>query len=63
MRKIRIVVGFRRVHAGSQPLNMNIAPSFLKELRITVIVDYVNINKEEEIVRDDLRSIPDLKRS
>ena len=37
--KIRIVVGWRRVHAGSQPLNMNIGPSFASDARITPSVD------------------------
>ena len=41
VKKIKIVVGCRRVNAGTQPLNMNIAPSFLKELRITAMVDYL----------------------
>ena len=36
---IRIVVGCRRVHAGTQPLNMNIGPSFLKDVLITCSVD------------------------
>ena len=39
VRKMRIVVGWRRDHAGSQPLNMNIGPSFANEARITPIVD------------------------
>ena len=34
-----IVVGWRRVQAGTQPLNMNIAPSFFIEVRIICIVD------------------------
>ena len=42
VKKIKIVVGCRRVNAGTQPLNMNIAPSFLKELRITAMVDCLN---------------------
>jgi hypothetical protein len=39
VRKMRMVVGWRRDHAGSQPLNMNIGPSVANELRITPIVD------------------------
>jgi hypothetical protein len=38
---MRMVVGCRRVQAGTQPLNINIAPSFFNELLITPIVDYV----------------------
>jgi hypothetical protein len=37
---MRIVVGWRRVHAGNQPLNINMAPSAFIEARITPIVDY-----------------------
>lgn len=40
VKKIKIVVGCKRVKAGTQPLNMNIAPSFLREERITARVDY-----------------------
>lgn len=39
VRKIRIVVGWRRVHAGTQPLNMNIGPSFFIDCRMTARVD------------------------
>lgn len=39
VRKMRIVVGWRRVHAGSQPLNINIGPSFASDARITPSVD------------------------
>jgi hypothetical protein len=39
VRKIRIVVGWRRVHAGTQPLNMNIGPSFAMDFRMTARVD------------------------
>ena len=35
-----MVVGCRREKAGSQPLNMNIGPSFLREVRITPRVDF-----------------------
>ena len=37
--KMSIVVGCSLVHAGSQPLNMNIAPSFALERRISSMVD------------------------
>jgi len=36
---MRIVVGCRRVQAGTQPLNMNMAPSFFKEALITPMVE------------------------
>lgn len=36
---MRIVVGWRRDHAGSQPLNMNIGPSVAREERITPSVE------------------------
>lgn len=39
VKKMRMVVGWRRVHAGSHPLNMNIAPSFASDARITPSVD------------------------
>lgn len=38
VKKIKIVVGWSRVHAGTQPLNMNIAPSFFSEVLITPMV-------------------------
>ena len=47
-----MVVGCRRVHAGSQPLNMNIGPSFAKEARITPSVDL----KEVSIIRERCNS-------
>ena len=53
VKKIKIVVGCRRVNAGTQPLNMNIAPSFLKELRITAMVDCLN-SESVSGVRDEL---------
>jgi hypothetical protein len=34
-----MVVGCNRMNAGTQPLNMNIGPSFLREVLITPIVD------------------------
>ena len=37
---MRIVVGCSRDHAGTQPLNINIAPSFVKEFLITRRVDW-----------------------
>ena len=40
VKKIKMVVGCRRVQAGTQPLNMNIAPSLRIERLITSIVDY-----------------------
>jgi hypothetical protein len=36
---MRIVVGCNLVHAGSHPLNMNIAPSFFIDWRITAMVE------------------------
>jgi hypothetical protein len=39
VRKMRMVVGCNRVHAGTHPLNMNIGPSFRREVRITPMVD------------------------
>ena len=39
VRKMSIVVGCKRVQAGTQPLNMNIAPSFLIDARMTPRVD------------------------
>lgn len=39
VKKIKIVVGWRRVQAGTQPLNMNIAPSDCIEERMTASVD------------------------
>ena len=36
---MRIVVGWRRDHAGTQPLNMNMGPSFANEFLITLKVD------------------------
>lgn len=41
--KISIVVGCNRVHAGSHPLNMNIAPSLPIDCLITCRVDYMRI--------------------
>lgn len=41
VKKIRMVVGWRRVHAGSHPLNINIGPSLLSEARITPSVDCI----------------------
>jgi hypothetical protein len=41
VKKMRMVVGCRRVHAGNQPLNMNIAPSFFSDVRITARVDCI----------------------
>lgn len=38
--KMRIVVGCRRDHAGSHPLNMNAGPSVFNEWRITFNVDW-----------------------
>ena len=38
--KMRIVVGCRRDHAGSHPLNMNAGPSVCIEWRITFSVDW-----------------------
>ena len=43
VRKIKIVVGCSRIQAGTQPLNMNIAPSFLSEDLITPSVDWHKI--------------------
>jgi len=39
VKKIKTVVGWSRVKAGIQPLNMNIGPSFFKEVLITASVD------------------------
>jgi hypothetical protein len=39
VKNIRMVVGCSRVHAGSHPLNMNIGPSFRREVLITPSVD------------------------
>lgn len=37
--KINMVVGWRRVQAGTHPRNINIAPSFLNEFLMTCMVD------------------------
>jgi len=42
VKKIRIVVGCNLDHAGTQPLNMNIGPSFFNEDLITASVDCDN---------------------
>ena len=39
-----MVVGWRRDHAGSQPLNINMEPSFAKEAQITPIVDLMEVS-------------------
>jgi hypothetical protein len=49
---MRMVVGWRRDHAGSQPLNMNIGPSLANELRITPSVDFGNVSVVLSISRD-----------
>ena len=41
VKKMRIVVGCRRVQAGTQPLNMNIGPSFFIDERMTAMVDFL----------------------
>lgn len=46
-----MVVGWRRDHAGTQPLNMNIAPSFLNEFLITANVDYERRISNEYVAR------------
>lgn len=40
--KMSIVVGWSRVHAGTQPLNMNIAPSLRIDCRIICSVDLLS---------------------
>jgi hypothetical protein len=53
VRKIKIVVGCRRIHAGTQPLNINIAPSFLSEDLITPSVDCGKKYKDKQIFGSD----------
>jgi hypothetical protein len=45
VRKMRIVVGCKRDHAGSQPLNMNMGPSVWSEVRMTASVDCMDTNE------------------
>jgi len=53
VRKIKIVVGCRRIHAGTQPLNINIGPSFFNEDLITPIVDWrENVSVTEMWIRE-----------
>ena len=49
VRKIKIVVGCSRIHAGTHPLNMNIAPSLLSEDLITPSVDWQKKFKDKQL--------------
>jgi hypothetical protein len=51
-----MVVGCNRDHAGTQPLNMNIGPSFFSEVLITASVDCDNGVLVEKSRQEDHRT-------
>lgn len=47
--KMSIVVGCSRIHAGTQPLNMNIAPSLRIDRRMTSSVDCAGVSSRAKM--------------